>query len=291
MEYECKCCKEIKDISLFYLDKRSKNNIPRQPCKICLKVENKIKRVDYTKGIKVIAESKVCNTCGIEKSRGYFSVRSDTPSGLRSDCRDCVNNKSKIYYDTNSENVIQRTVAWAQENRLLVNFLKRKRYLEDTDKYLLKDRQYRLQNKGKLKEWSKEYRSRPEVKKKLQIYRLQYSNNPDNKIKLKVLAKRWRDKNKDLVCYYSSNRRAKVREATPSWACQDTMKSFNKEAQYFGESVDHIIPLNTPLVCGLHCEFNLQLLPLSDNIKKNNSFQIQEHEIPQWFFRGEISEL
>jgi hypothetical protein len=69
------------------------------------------------------------------------------------------------------------------------------------------------------------------------------------------------------------------------------MKSFYKEAQYFGESVDHIIPLNNPLVCGLHCEFNLQLLPLSDNIKKNNSFQIQEHEIPQWFFRGEISEL
>lgn len=281
MGIECKCCKEVKDLSSFYLDKRSKNNIPRQPCKICLKIESKIKREKYSHQIKELSQTKVCNTCGIEKPRECFSIRVDTPSGLRSDCKECLNLKSKLYYDNNKEQVIIRTQSWAKENRLLVNFLKRKRYAEDPNN-LIKDRNYRLNNKGNIKVWSKEYRSRPEVKSKLKIYRLKYESNPENKLKNKIASKRWRDNNKDLVCYYSSSRRARLKQATPVWACQDTIKSFYKDAQYFGESIDHIIPLNNPLVCGLHCEFNLQMIPLSDNIKKNNTFEIQDHIIPEW---------
>lgn len=35
-------------------------------------------------------------------------------------------------------------------------------------------------------------------------------------------------------------------------------------------NVDHIVPLKSPLVCGLHWEGNLQITPASDNKSKNN---------------------
>lgn len=34
--------------------------------------------------------------------------------------------------------------------------------------------------------------------------------------------------------------------------------------------VDHIIPLQSLLVCGLHCGFNLRVIPAEENIKKGN---------------------
>ena len=34
--------------------------------------------------------------------------------------------------------------------------------------------------------------------------------------------------------------------------------------------VDHIVPLKNPIVCGLHVESNLQVIPELENIRKGN---------------------
>lgn len=38
--------------------------------------------------------------------------------------------------------------------------------------------------------------------------------------------------------------------------------------------VDHIIPLKHDLVCGLHVVANLQIIPGSENLSKNNRFVV-----------------
>lgn len=35
-------------------------------------------------------------------------------------------------------------------------------------------------------------------------------------------------------------------------------------------SVDHVVPLHHPLVCGLHVDWNLEVKPLKDNVRKSN---------------------
>jgi hypothetical protein len=77
---------------------------------------------------------------------------------------------------------------------------------------------------------------------------------------------------------YSSNtakRRASKKNATPAWADLEAIKGMYQLAAVFNRTgmnlqVDHIVPLQGKMVCGLHCEANLQLMPASDNISKGN---------------------
>jgi len=62
----------------------------------------------------------------------------------------------------------------------------------------------------------------------------------------------------------------------PEWANRAAIKKIYKQAKALTETtgvvyhVDHIIPINSPLVCGLHVEDNLQILTAEENMKKRN---------------------
>lgn len=58
--------------------------------------------------------------------------------------------------------------------------------------------------------------------------------------------------------------------AIPIWADMDLINDMYAEAAYFGETIDHIVPLKSDVVCGLHVEANLQLLSRADNSAKRN---------------------
>ena len=66
--------------------------------------------------------------------------------------------------------------------------------------------------------------------------------------------------------------RTNLKQAKVAWADQVKIAAIYEYARSLGYHVDHIIPLNSEVVCGLHVEHNLTVLPPQDNIKKSNRF-------------------
>jgi hypothetical protein len=62
---------------------------------------------------------------------------------------------------------------------------------------------------------------------------------------------------------------AKLR-AIPSWADLAVIGVYYTKASELGMQVDHIVPLNSKIVCGLHVPCNLQLLMAAENLAKSN---------------------
>jgi hypothetical protein len=73
-----------------------------------------------------------------------------------------------------------------------------------------------------------------------------------------------------------ARKRAYKLNATPGWADPAAIKAiyaYAKEATRITgveHHVDHIVPLKSPVVCGLHWEVNLQVLTRAANIEKAN---------------------
>ncbi len=115
-----------------------------------------------------------------------------------------------------------------------------------------------------------------------QIYKERYQNKREALIAYQV---EWNQKNRDKRRATQAKRRAIKIQATPKWADLKVVKSIYKECKRLEDltgisfHVDHIIPLNHSLVCGLHCEHNLQILTAIDNMRKGNEFNGTEEEL------------
>ncbi len=81
-------------------------------------------------------------------------------------------------------------------------------------------------------------------------------------------------------------RHIKAVRARPRWADRKAIAEkyrLAREATHrsgIPHSVDHIVPLNSRVVCGLHVETNLRIVPSSDNSRKGNRWD------PEWLTRS-----
>lgn len=175
---------------------------------------------------------KVCRVCCVEKPLDAFYVRDKATGRLRNDCKECQQARNIEWHKANPEARKVHRAAWEDKNPGHVN--KRKAL-------------YRQRNPVGYRKWELE---NPERKKQL---------NAD-----------WAARNKPRRAEQAQQRRASVLQATPAWADRDLMTDFYYEAEYFGLQVDHIVPLRSKLVCGLHWEGNMQLLTEAANKSKSN---------------------
>jgi hypothetical protein len=74
----------------------------------------------------------------------------------------------------------------------------------------------------------------------------------------------------------NSRYRASQLQATPAWADPKKIRDFYVAADFLGmvtgewHEVDHIVPLRSKLVCGLHVEHNMQVITARENASKGN---------------------
>ena len=164
---------------------------------------------------------------------------------------------SKLYRLNNKEKLREKNKLYYLKNKKKYNEINRLHYLNNKDKI----KEYRLKNKNKTKKYNAEYRINN--KDKIKEYRL----------KNKERRKQYLLNNRHLVKALDAKRRATKLRATPKFANLNKIKEIYKNCPK-GYHVDHIIPLNSKLVCGLHVEWNLQYLTPSANLSKSNKLII-----------------
>ena len=98
--------------------------------------------------------------------------------------------------------------------------------------------------------------------------KLYSDNNPDAQ---KIRSHTHYYNNKADYLARNAQRRALKLQATPPWADLNKIREVYRNCPE-GYQVDHIVPLQGELVCGLHVENNLQHLSAIENRQKSNKF-------------------
>lgn len=182
----------------------------------------------------------ICSNCFElkQKTSEFFPMDKIRPSTVKTQCRKC---RSKLKYERlDKEKQKEKHKKWRDKNKEKV-----KKYRGN----------YVTNNYEKVRKQDKEYGSRVDVKNERRKYERRYYKN--NRSKMIAIS-----------CAYDS----RVRASRPSWQNQTDINEYYKAAKQINLEVDHIVPINSDLVCGLHCIDNFQLLTRSENASKGNRY-------------------
>lgn len=193
-------------------------------------------------------KTKICTKCKKEKplTPEYFPRCSAAKDGFKSLCKECVSDywKNK-YYKKNSEKL-------------------KKKHKEDYDKEPEKHKQRSISWNNRNKEYIAEYNAQW---------------NEENTEHISEYNKKYREENPGIGNHNNALRRARILQATPAWANLEAIKKVYEEARLktiesgIVYHVDHIYPLKSDIVCGLHVSENLQIITRSENCHKRNKVE------------------
>ena len=177
-------------------------------------------------------------------------------------CTECLAARRREYMrewsEKNPEVKKQRAAEWYQKNREEVIERVRANYYKDVDASRQRARDYaethKEEAKSRIKKWSQE--------------------NPERK---RQNDKAWVAANKDRAHSLKAKYRAARRQACPPWVDDEHMARIHEIYRLRREisdrtgvvhEVDHIVPLQGKIVCGLHVWWNLRVIPREENNRR-----------------------
>lgn len=220
---------------------------------------------------------KMCNSCNVYKHKADYYKDKTKYSGLSHWCKSCTRIKmqEKYHRDSNTRfNCLKRSKQWGQSQ-------KGREYntaWHRSDKGKRRRQQYYKDNKEQINHYNRQYYQQhvEYICSTVQQYIARY---PEWKVSYdKEYGKYWRRKNPDKLRLIASRRKATMLQAIPKWADENKIKEIYKECcrltnqDNISYEVDHIVPLQSDKVCGLHCEANLRIITSSENRKKKNKW-------------------
>ena len=140
------------------------------------------------------------------------------------------------------------------------------RYADDSEKILQRNAAWRKANPAKVAECKLAWEQQDKLKHPEKYREKQRKHLAANLPKYRA---KW------------ANRRALKKNAKPAWANDFFIEEayelakLRTEMTGFPWEVDHIVPLQHPMVCGLHVEHNLQVIPRSANRTKSNKWSAE----------------
>ena len=194
---------------------------------------------------------KTCSKCKIERGLDRFPASSRNKNRLDSWCKNCRAAASKLRAAKNPDAVREAARKWREANA----------------------KEYREVNREKIRLYQKAYVAKhpDRVRESRRSYVLR---NPDA-VAASAQKSRADDARKNYMNAYVRGRQARQKKATPIWVNMQKVRAVYAEARKIRKSgvnvhVDHIVPIKSDVVCGLHWEGNLQILPAVENIRKGN---------------------
>jgi hypothetical protein len=234
---------------------------------------------------------KTCSTCFEEKPISAYTKHAPAKDGLCPRCRVCRSVSRKAIREADPEKYRADKRAYYARNIEQERAAKRADYAKNknNESRIAWGREYRVNNKearaANHKAWKAANREHANAlsaihrKRNIDAVRAQaLAYIARNKEKVLKSNAEYKKSNPHIAAAYQTRRRAKKFNATPRWASNKRMLEFYAESSRLtletgiAHEVDHIVPLLSGLVCGLHCEANLQVITAFENQSKNNRF-------------------
>lgn len=101
-----------------------------------------------------------------------------------------------------------------------------------------------------------------------------------HRLKIREVAKKWAKLNKGKKNHETAKRRAAIIMAMPKWADKEKIRMIYEDCSRITletgiqHHVDHIEPLRGEKTCGLHVEYNLQIITATANQIKSNKLAV-----------------